>query len=249
MINTYNESDLHSKLKKLYSMESNGMMEVKLDDTPWICDILSEDGSVIEIQTSNLSALTEKAEYVLETGRKLKIVHPVAAVKWIELYANDGSLIHRKKSPKKASFFDSLRGMTQICPLFLHKNCELEVLYCEITEMRRETKEPSQTQNNARRHLKTWLPMGKRLEKIISKERFSKKEDWIKLIPQGLRELSDEKGNSIPFRTVDLQKEIKNTHGAKNARWAPLLIWILLKMQILKIKEVKGRSKFYKVSS
>ena len=45
MINTYNESKLHETLKKIYALESNGMMEVKLDDTPWICDILDENGN------------------------------------------------------------------------------------------------------------------------------------------------------------------------------------------------------------
>lgn len=249
MINTYNESNLHSTLKKLYALESNGSMEVKLDDTQWICDILTEEGNVIEIQTSNLSALTEKAEYILETGRKLKIVHPVASTKWIELYDNAGNLLHRKKSPKKASLFDSLRGMTQICPLFLHKNCTLEVLYCEITEIRRETTEASQTQNKSRRYLKNWLPMGKRLEKIISKERFDGEKDWIKLIPNELLEKKDENGSVLHFRTVDLQNAIKNAHGAKNARWANLVIWILKKMQLLELSENQGRSKFYELKS
>ena len=248
-INTYNESDLHSTLKKIYALESNGSMEVKLDDTPWICDIMGEDESIIEIQTSNLSALTEKAAYILETGRKLKIVHPIAVIKWIELYANDGTLLHRKKSPKKATIFDSLRSRTQICPLFLHKNCTLEILSCEITEMRRETATPSQTQNNARRHLKNWLPMGKRLEKIIKKERFTGKSDWISLVPIELRESKDENGAPLPFRTSDLQKAIESSKSKKDSRWASLLIWILKKMNLLELAETKGRSKFYKMKT
>lgn len=247
MINTYNESNLHATLKKRYALESNGTMEVRLDNTPWICDILSETGDVIEIQTSNLSALTEKVEYILETGRKVTIVHPISSIKWIELYKNDGTLIHKKKSPKKATIFDSLRGMTQICPLFLHKNCRLEVLFCEITEMRRETGEPSQNATKSRRRLKTWLPMGKRLEKIIEKKRFDSESDWKTLIPQSLREHS-KTSEPLQFRTIDFYNALKDEAGAKNARWASLLIWILLKMKILEVAEVKGRSKFYKIS-
>lgn len=243
MINTYNESDLHATLKKIYALESNGTMEAKLDDTPWICDILTETGDVIEIQTANLSALTEKIEYILETGRKVKIVHPIAETKWIELYARDGTLLHKKKSPKKATLFDSLRGMTQICPLFLHENCTLEVLYCEITELRRETEAPAQTQNKARRHLKNWLSMGKRLEKITRKEVFRTRADWEKLLPESVRK--NESGTPPLFRAIDLYREIKKAHGAKNARWASLLIWIFVKMGILTLAETKGRSKFY----
>lgn len=248
MINTYNESNLHATLKKIYALESNGMMELKLDDTPWICDILDENGNAIEIQTANLSALTEKAEYILETNRKLKIVHPVAETKWIELYGTDGELLHRKKSPKKASFYDSLRGMTQIAPLFLHENCELEILYCEISELRRKTDGPSQNQTKTRRHLKDWVPMGKRLEKITRKERFNTRKDWEKLIPEPLR-TKNEDGSAQTFRTCDFARELKKEKGAKTARWSSLLIWLLQKMQILEIKEIKGRSKFYKVSS
>ena len=246
MINTYNESALHETLKKLYALESNGIMEVQLDDTPWICDILDENKNVIEIQTSNLSALTEKALYILETGRKLKIVHPIAENKWIELYGSNGELLHRKKSPKKATIYDSLRGMTKICPLFLQENCELELLYCDISEMRRKTEGLSQNQTNSRRHLRDWLPMGKRLEKISRKEKFSKKEDWEKLIPESLRQ-KDEKGKFPAFRAVDFKREMAKEKGAKSSRWAPLLIWILVKMQIVEITEVKGRSKIYEL--
>lgn len=248
MINTYNESKLHETLKKIYALESNGMMEVKLDDTPWICDILDENGNVIEIQTSNLSALTEKTEYILETGRKLKIVHPISETKWIELYDSTGEVLYRKRSPKKAGIFDSLRGMTQIGPLFLHENCELEILYCEITEMRRKTDSPSQNQSKTRRHLKEWVPLGKRLEKITRKERFCTKEDWKKLLPENLRK-TDEEGTYPKFRVCDLAKEITKEKGAKTARWAPLLIWLFVKMQILEITEIKGRSKIYELKT
>lgn len=247
MINTYNESNLHATLKKLYALETNGLMEVKLDDTPWICDILSEDGNIIEIQTSNLSALTEKAEYILETGRKLKIVHPIASTKWIELYDTSGEILHRKKSPKKATIYDSFRGMTQICPLFLHENCELELLYCEITEMRRKTAVPSQNQSKTRRYLREWIPSGKRLEKITGKERFCKKEDWLKLLPEALR-TPDEDGTPHKFRTIDLTREIKAEKGTKVSKWSALLIWLFKKMGILELAEAKGRSKFYKIS-
>ena len=55
MINTYNESALHETLKKLYALESNGIMEVQLDDTPWICDILDENKNVIEIHGNGVT--------------------------------------------------------------------------------------------------------------------------------------------------------------------------------------------------
>ena len=128
----------------------------------------------------------------------------------------------------------------------MHENCELEVLYCEISEMRRKTEGLSQNQTKTRRHLKDWVPMGKRLEKITRKERFSKKEDWERLIPERFRQ-KDEEGKKTSFRKVEFTREMAKEKGAKTARWSSLLIWILLKMQIIEITEVKGKSKVYEL--
>ncbi|MBQ0050535.1 MAG: hypothetical protein KBT11_00555 [Treponema sp.] len=239
VINTYNESNLHLALKKLYALEFNGRMEVRLDDTDWICDIIDEDGNAIEIQTANLSALTEKVEYLLKTGRKVKIVHSILVEKYIELYDGQGKLVSRKKSPKKATIYDSLRGMTKICPLLTEENCTLEILFVKIAEMRRLTEEPVQLENKSRKHLKTWVPIGKRLEDIISKKRMNA-EDFLELTCLDY---------SQNFRKCDVQKAIKNARNAKTARWAPILVWILLKMNLIQIVEEKGRSKIYSASS
>lgn len=261
IINIFNESDLHNTLKKIYSLENEGQMEVRLDDTPWICDIITAKNEIIEIQTANLSALTEKALYILETGRKLKIVHPIPEVKFIETYDECQNLISRKKSPKKETIYDSLRGMTKICRLFLHPNCELEILYVETTETREQKEAPVQSKNLRRRHLKNWVKHGKRLEKILRKKTLKNAQDWTFLVPEEL--LNKE------FRLCDFQKAMKNhpaqkvgasvqtgekilkpnkkAHPAKNAKWASLTIWILLNMGIIEQTRISGRSKFYMV--
>lgn len=243
MINTYNESSLHLTLKKIYALESNGKTEVQLDDTPWICDILDENGNAIEIQTSNLSALTEKAEYILETGRKIKIVHPVFEEKYIEMLDSSGNTLYKKKSPKKATIYDSLRGMTKICPLFLNPSCVLEVLNVKITESRRKTESETQLVNKSRRHLKSWLPAGKSLDEILSKKTFSTPQDFLELL------CGAEKTERGLFRLCDASKSIKEKFGVKTARWTKLLIWILLKMQVIEVAEIKGRSKFYQAKN
>ena len=236
---------MHATLKKIYALEFNGTMEVKLDDTEWICDIIGEDGNAIEIQTSNLSALTEKSEYILESGRKIKIVHPVASLKWIETFDSSGNLISRKKSPKKANIFDSLRGIKKICALFLNENCSLEILSFEISEMRRKNEQACQTQNMSRRRLKNWLPIGKKLEKINEKKVFNTAEDWLSLLPPRMAEYKNKDGIQA-FRIADLTKEMKDFYDARTARWANLLVWIFLKMGILEECEKKGRSRFFR---
>lgn len=241
MINTYNESALHLTLKKIYAFEVNGKTEVPLDGTNWICDILDKNGNAIEIQTSNLSALTEKTKYILDSGKKIKIVHPVIQEKIIEMRTENGETLYRKKSPKKSTVYDSLRGMTKICPLFLNANCTLEVLFIKAVEIRIQTEEKSNLINKSRRHLKNWVPKDKILEEIISKKRFSSPEDFTALLCG-----AEKQG---PFRVCDAAAAIKKETNAKNARWAGLLIWILLKMNLLELVQIKGRSKFYQVVS
>lgn len=242
MINTYNESDLHLTLKKIYALETNGKTEVPLAGTSWICDILDENGNAVEIQTSNLSALTEKAEYILGSGKKIKIVHPVLQEKFIEMTDAGGNTIYRKKSPKKATIYDSLRGMTKICTLFLNPNCTLEVLFVRATEIRRQTEKETQIFNKSRRHLKNWVPAGKRLDEILSKKTFTKPSDFTNLL------CGAEKTESGLFRLCDVSKAVREKYGARNARWANLLVWILLKMDLIEIKEIRGRSKFYQLT-
>ncbi len=239
MINTFNESKLHLKLKNLYALEYNGKTEVKLDDAPWIFDIITEDGNAIEIQTSNLSSLTEKCEYLLESGRKVRIVHTVFEEKVIETYEGNGNLLHRKKSPKKASLFDSLRGMTKLCHVLTNKNCTLEILYVRITEERRKTDGDVQSKNKSRRHLKDWISEGKRLEEILRKERFEKPQDYLSLLPDEIR--------GTEFRLCDLQREIKKARSARDTKWASLLIWILMKMNLLEVSRTQGRSRFFRI--
>lgn len=271
MINTYNESDLHLTLKKMYALEFNGKTEVRLEGTDWICDIIDENGNAIEIQTSNLSALTEKAEFILKSGKKLKIVHPILAEKYIEMLDSSRKTLYRKKSPKKETVYDSLRGMTKICPLFLNENCELEILFVRATEFRRRTAEEVQTVNKSRRHLKNWIPAGKKLEEIIEKKSFSTKKDFTDLLC-GAENFGNEKesGNNEKFgneketkkagnaeaarnaknglfRAYDISSAIKAKFGAKDARWASLLAWILLKMNLIEVEETKGRSKYYRI--
>lgn len=237
MINTYNEKNLHTMLKKNYSDATNGTTEVPLAGTPWICDVETENGSIVEIQTANLSALTKKTEYILKTGRNMTVVHPVAEEKYIETYTSDGQFVRRKKSPKKATIFHSLRGMTKLCRFFLHEHFTLEVLYVRICETRKRTDRPVQLENKSRRRLKNWIPMEKSLEHILRVQRFATKEDWLSLIPPETPE---------PFRLCDLQFSVKQAYGAGNEKFAGLMIWIFLKMGILTEAEKKGRSTFYR---
>lgn len=243
MINTYNESSLHRTLKNMYCMNCGGKTEQQVGS--WICDIVGSDGSVIEIQTGNISVLKKKVEYLLSEGRKVTIVHPVVVKKIIETYECDNVLASKKKSPKEESVYSVLRGLTGIYTLLTRKNIALELVYISVTELRKKTEKPCQLENKSRRFLKSWKPFDKRLNEIEKTVRLTKKSDYKKLIPGSVCD---------PFTPPDLARAIeelpeieelsprnRKTAG-QNAR---LLIWIFTRMGILTEIGKKGRSRLY----
>ena len=160
MINTLKESSLHKSLKLLYSLDEGARTEVEIGKK--IYDIVESDGSVIEVQTQNLSKLLLKAQLILNSGKRFKIVHPIAVEKTIKLYAQDGRLIS------------------------LHSNFTLDVLLITMTEVRLRTEAAVQSENKRRRFKRNWLKTDKILESIIETKVFSEKDDYLALLPETL---------------------------------------------------------------
>ncbi|MBQ3671797.1 MAG: hypothetical protein II921_10045 [Treponema sp.] len=253
VINTYNESNLHFTLKKLYALETDGKTEVPIAGTNWICDVVSKSGDVVEIQTTNISALTEKTAFLLSHGRNVKIVHPVIFEKRIETLSENGDVLSRRKSPKKDTVYSTLRGLTKIAPLLGDERLTVELLYVSVTEIRQKTAEKVQLGNKSRRHLKSWIPAGKRLEKILKMQQFSSRADWARLFPEELRpeftrqELHD-RILSSDFLLGDLLFEGKFTDKNRHdgADWYTLLIWLGKKCNLIEECGKRGRKILYR---
>lgn len=222
MINTYNESELHQKLKEIYALEYNGELEKKIEGSKSIADILLKNGDVIEIQTGSISALKSKIKFLLENKRKIKIVHPILIEKYIEMYDENENLLYRKKSPKKETVYSMLRGLTGVYEYLTNANLEIEVLFVKVTEKRQKTPTKVQLKNKCRRHLKDWIPLGKRLDSIKEKHTFSSLQDYKNLIP-----------SSVPenFTRKELQKAISEKFSKDAAKWTSVLIWLLKRLE------------------
>lgn len=245
MINTYNESDLHEKLKEIYALEFNGKTEQKIEGSKAIADVLLENGDVIEIQTGNISVLKNKIQFLLKNNKKVKIVHPIIIDKFIEMYDENETLLYRKKSPKKETSYSFIKKITGIYDLLLDKNFEIELLFIKSTEKRQKTKNPVQLANKSRRHLKNWIPLGKTLDAIERKAKFSSKNDYLSLIPKSV---------STNFTIKELQQSIFNKDfeydlpiSAKKqaSNSARILIWLLMKMNFIKENGKRSREKLY----
>ena len=239
MINTYNESKLHKQLKTLYAENFFGETEVELDGR--IYDIVCEDGTIIEIQTKNLTKLLSKILNTLDTGRKVILVHPVVIRKWILTKDKNGNTLSNRKSPKVNSIYDMFDELTGVFPALLHKNFRLDIIEINMTEIREKTEIPVQSPNSRRRFKKDWIKTGKELKEIISIKTFSSAYDYLKLLPTSL---------PSEFCAKDLYTELKKdkTLPASAAKKAHLILWVFVRMNLIEECCVKNRNRYYKIN-
>jgi len=131
-IGTARESSLHRSLKFRYS-GSDGVTEAMAGD--YVCDGQTSEGELIEVQTGSLGPLKEKVKELTRTA-KVRIIHPIIAQKHIELFNDAGSLLRRRKSPRKGSAWDFFDAIVYAPELPLLKNLTIELALIEVTEKR-----------------------------------------------------------------------------------------------------------------
>ena len=125
------EYSLHSEIKDWY-MVSGDELEVKVED--FIVDIL-RGKLLIEIQTGNFSAIKRKLIKLL-LNNQVRLVYPVAKIKWIVHLSKSGEFVRRRKSPKKGKLVDLFYELVHTPSLIKNRNFSLEVLIIEEEEVR-----------------------------------------------------------------------------------------------------------------
>ena len=235
MINTYNETDLHKFFKEKYAKENKGFTEVKVQN--YICDIFTEDSSIIEIQTGSLYKLVPKIQ-ALSPNYKIKIVFPFPFEKYIENYSETGELLSCKRSPKKNKWISIFSELFGLLPLILEEKVSLEIVAISISEKRIKTEKPVQTKNKSRHFLKNWYKVDKSLNKIIDTKIFSKKEDFIQILKE---EFSISKIDSKNFTATDLKKYFTK-------RKLYLVVSLLNKTGLIDFTKTEKNKKFYKLA-
>lgn len=125
------EYTLHSEIIDWYSV-SGDKFEVKLDD--FIIDIVRND-LLIEIQTRNFSAIKKKLIKLL-LNNQVRLVYPIAEIKWIVHISKSGEFIRKRKSPKKGKLTDLFYELVHTPHLIRNSNFSLEILLIEEEELR-----------------------------------------------------------------------------------------------------------------
>ncbi len=256
MINTLNESQLHKALKTFYAVQFSAQQEVQVER--WICDLVCPDGGIVEIQTRNVSSLKEKIAGLLKLGRRVTIVHPIIKEKIIETCAADGTLVSRRKSPKKESLYSQLKEFTGLKDFLLDK--KLTVICPEITieEKRIVCERPEQSKNKRRRFKKNWQKNGKALLTIGTSWKLNGKKDWLGLLPRAFFQASNagpksdasqkrrgEKAAALPFCAATVRDAFIAEQKKEAAPCANLLLWLLRETGLIHRVPHEGRAYWY----
>ena len=126
------EYSLHSQVKAWYSILGDEI-EVTVEEG-YIIDIIRKN-MLIEIQTRNFSSIKKKLRKLLENNR-IRLIYPIAKIKWLVYVNNNGVLIRKRKSPKKGKIVDLFYELVFITEFVKNENFSFEILLIEEEEER-----------------------------------------------------------------------------------------------------------------
>jgi len=171
-IGTNNESSLHRALKYQYAGKG-GKTEAEVGE--FVADGIRKDGEYIEVQTGSFGPLKKKVKEFAATG-KVRIIHPIAVTKKIEVYDTDGKLLHRRKSPVHGTHWDIFDALLYAPELPLIRGVTIEVVMVDITEKRK-------NDGRGARRRKGISIQDKQLSAFHESILLSKPKDYLRFIP------------------------------------------------------------------
>jgi hypothetical protein len=222
-VGTLKEMSLHAALKEWYARPGD-RLEVPVDG--YIVDIVRDD-LLIEIQTSNFSALKRKLRALTESHR-VRLVHPIAREKWLlKLSADRQTRLERRKSPKRGRLAHIFAELVRIPTLIESANFSLEVLLIQEEEVR-----CNDGKGSWRR--KGWSIIDHRLLDVIESVRFDEPADFARFL-----------ANELPaaFTTKELAKSI----GCRR-RIAQQAAYCLRKMDVIEKIGKRGNAYLYEIT-
>lgn len=183
-IGTLGERSLHAALKEWYARPGD-QLEAVVDG--YVIDIV-RGGLLIEIQTHSFGAIKRKLAALTE-HHTVRLVYPVAAVKWIVRLGEDGcTLLGRRRSPQRGNVYALFRELVSLPDLVCRENLLIEVALVEIEEVR-----ANDRRGSWRRH--GWSIIDTRLLSVVEQIVLETPADFCALLPPSLPD---------PFTTRDL---------------------------------------------
>jgi len=198
-IGCLNEKPLHAALKEWYRQDGD---EVELPVNGFVVDLV-RDGLLIEIQTRGFSSMRAKFDGLLDSY-SMRLVHPVAAQKWIVKLDANGLEVSRRRSPKRGIAADVCAELVSFPSLLSHPNFTLEIALVEEEEVLR----PDDSKGWRRRG---FALEERRLVAVVEMVALASPEDLLRLLPHGLPD---------PFTTADLAERLgRSRHFAQEVAY------------------------------
>ncbi|MFZ2635581.1 MAG: hypothetical protein WAX33_04495 [Rectinemataceae bacterium] len=176
-INIFSEHSLHDALKRR-AAGAGGRIEVAVGGR--IADAVRADGEIVEVQTSGLAAVQEKAKTWAAEGRRIRVQYPiVTSCTIIRIDSRTGEVLSRRKSPKRREFWHAFDELIHAPALIATPGLVFETLMVEVTERREVLPVPVRRG----RYPRYYVTIDRSLDGILSSREFTCAEDWLALLP------------------------------------------------------------------
>ena len=206
-------------MKALYTGK-NDKNEHKIDG--YIIDVVKKTG-LVEIQTKNFLKIKPKLKKLL-VNHKIKLVHNIAAVKWLIKTDEQGNVLSKRKSSKKGNFYDIFNELIYIIDLIQNPEFTLEILVTEEEEIRCDDGKGSWRRKGVR-------IADRKLVGILEKKKMCGIDDYMKVLPLVAE----------PFSTKDIAGEL----GIK-VLLARKMLYFYKKLKLINCSGKKGNLLLYK---
>lgn len=183
-VGTLREKPLHAALKRWYAEPGDGV-EVLVDG--FVIDLV-RGGLLIEVQTRGFSSIKAKLARLLER-HPVRIVHPVAEMRWIVRLGEGGEIVSRRRSPRRGSYSDVFTELVSFPDLLAGDRLTIELVLIHDEELR--THQPGRAWRR-----RGWVVEERRLLEVVDRRRVDRPTDLLPLLPElpatfTTRDLSD----------------------------------------------------------
>jgi hypothetical protein len=208
-IGTRNESSLHKTLKFQYA-GPGGKTEAEVGE--FVADGIRDDGEYIEVQTGSFGPLRKKIK-AFTAGGKVRIIHPIAVTKKLEVYGARGKYLYTRASPLHGTAWTLFDALLYAPELPLTRGVTIEIVLIDITEKRKKDGK------GARRRKGTSIK-DKELTALRESIILKKPADYLRFIPF-------KKGEEFTVRDLSKRAKIDEVTARKT-------LYVLTKMKLIK---------------
>jgi hypothetical protein len=178
-INLYSELSLHAQLKQWLARPGD-RLEALVEGR--VVDLVRAGGELVEVQTGSLGKIVPKVLALAAAGRKVRVVHPIAAETTIRrLDPKTEELLSTRRSPKRGDFYDLFEELAQAPGLIAARNVSVEVLLVRAVDTKVRDGSGSWWRKGDRR-------VDRELAEVLSSRVLRTRGQWLALVPPGLPE-------------------------------------------------------------